>query len=529
MEQSGEARDADLIDNPLIRRSAIERREYQLNIANTAIGHNTLVVLPTALGKTEIAILAAAHFLYNHWDKKVLVMAPTRPLVTQHHRRFMGVLRLRPERAAVLTGAVDAGCRMKRWMDSGTRLYFATPQVVVLDMERGLRLDGFSLVVFDEAHRARSKYAYTEIAKEYIRESPHPIVLGLTASPGATKERVMQICDALGIERIEARTENDADVRPYVHRIFMEWETVKLPPDYVSVRDELKRMELEKVSALKDVLRVPPSVAGRRHLIELQRRLMEDVKNDRTLWPTLIAVTEAIQVAHIREMVESQGKYATLALIERMKNSRKRTHASVLRELGASLFESRIAALGEHPKIPVLVRVVGDQLRSNPNSRVLVFCHYRDSIQHIVSALRREGFAAERFVGQAKRSDGAGMSQSEQMRTIDRLESGETQILVLSSVGEEGLNIPSADLVVFYEPVPSEIRHIQRRGRTGRVRIGRAVILVAEDTIDSAYMWGVLRKIKKMMGLIKELNDALPQIQRSPLVRCAMPPDELVP
>jgi Fanconi anemia group M protein len=101
---------------------------------------NVLAVLPTGLGKTEIAVLATAHFLLNHWDKKVLVMAPTRPLVAQHYERFLRLLRIRPERARVLTGEIEAAQRMREWMNSEIKLYFATPQTAWLDHERGLRL-----------------------------------------------------------------------------------------------------------------------------------------------------------------------------------------------------------------------------------------------------------------------------------------------------------------------------------------------------------------------------------------------------
>ena len=50
--------------------------------------------------------------------------------------------------------------------------------------------------------------------------------------------------------------------------------------------------------------------------------------------------------------------------------------------------------------------------------------------------------------------------------------SSSTSSLVATSIAEEGLDIPEVDLVVFYEPIPSEIRYIQRRGRTGRKTAG---------------------------------------------------------
>ncbi|KXA95794.1 hypothetical protein AKJ65_00565 [candidate division MSBL1 archaeon SCGC-AAA259E19] len=91
--------------NPLVRSDVVEEREFQTKIAEKATEGNTLVVLPTATGKTIIGALAASHFIYNYSDRKFLMMAPTKPLVEQHRDTFLSVLKLRPEDVQVLTGA----------------------------------------------------------------------------------------------------------------------------------------------------------------------------------------------------------------------------------------------------------------------------------------------------------------------------------------------------------------------------------------------------------------------------------------
>jgi Fanconi anemia group M protein len=75
-------------------------------------------------------------------------------------------------------------------------------------------------------------------------------------------------------------------------------------------------------------------------------------------------------------------------------------------------------------------------------------------------------------------------------------------VLVSSSIGEEGLHVPDVDLVVFYEAVPSEIRSIQRKGRTGRTRPGRVIILLAEGTVDEAYYYSSMNREKFMKSLV---------------------------
>ncbi|UCC33990.1 MAG: DEAD/DEAH box helicase family protein, partial [Candidatus Bathyarchaeota archaeon] len=92
------------VEHPLIWPETVEARLYQQTIAEKICQKNTMVILPTALGKTVISALVAAHFLLNHWDMKILVMAPTRPLVLQHRDTFGKFLRIKAGDMVVLTG-----------------------------------------------------------------------------------------------------------------------------------------------------------------------------------------------------------------------------------------------------------------------------------------------------------------------------------------------------------------------------------------------------------------------------------------
>ncbi|MEK6810844.1 MAG: DEAD/DEAH box helicase, partial [Candidatus Thermoplasmatota archaeon] len=74
------------VDHPLIRRGKIEDREYQRNVAATCLEKSTLVVLPTGMGKTVIAARVIAEVLRRRGGR-ILVLAPTKPLVEQHASR----------------------------------------------------------------------------------------------------------------------------------------------------------------------------------------------------------------------------------------------------------------------------------------------------------------------------------------------------------------------------------------------------------------------------------------------------------
>ena len=78
--------------------------------------------------------------------------------------------------------------------------------------------------------------------------------------------------------------------------------------------------------------------------------------------------------------------------------------------------------------------------------------------------------------------------------------------MAATSIGEEGLDIPSVDTVVFFEPIPSEIRSIQRRGRAGRLRAGKVVVLITEGTRDEGHLHSSRKKeenMKKIVGRMK--------------------------
>lgn len=197
--------------------SDFQAREYQKRIAQVATSTNTLVVLPTGLGKTMIAIMVTAETLEKDPGSKVMVLAPTRPLVLQHRRAFGEGLKLPEGSMATLTGTVDPGEREALWMKS--RVIFATPQTVYNDVRHGrVSLREVALAVFDEAHRSVKDYTYTKLATAYRESARSPLIMGLTASPGASREKVNEIKRNLFIESVEARTEESDDVKEYVEK-----------------------------------------------------------------------------------------------------------------------------------------------------------------------------------------------------------------------------------------------------------------------------------------------------------------------
>jgi ERCC4-type nuclease len=135
-----------------------------------------------------------------------------------------------------------------------------------------------------------------------------------------------------------------------------------------------------------------------------------------------------------------------------------------------------------------------------------VFATYRDTVQQITDRLLSAGISSERFVGQATKDSEKGLSQKRQLEALGRFRAGTSRVLVATSVGEEGLDIPATDLVVFYEAVPSEIRSIQRKGRTGRSGAGKIVILVTKGTSDEVYRFVSQFRERSMRAGIRQMS-----------------------
>jgi ERCC4-related helicase len=486
----------------------VESREYQTQISEIAAKANTLVVLPTGLGKTLIAVLVAEKKLGEGAGGKVVVLAPTRPLVVQHHAVFSS--HFTKSTCNHLTGQIPADRRQQVWAESN--FIFATPQVIANDVRAGrYGLSDVCLMVFDEAHRCVKDYDYTQLALKYQQSATNPLILGLTASPGGKKEQIQMVCENLFIKQVEVRSEWDEDIQPYIHPIAIDWKRVSLPESYREVSRLLRSVSEEKVQKLK-AMKVLPNIdlIPKKLLLDLRQQLIIRLRKRRSgyIFAALTLQAQAISLLHAIELLETQDIQNLKQYFTRMSENPKRTIKSLLKDPRVqSAIQLSDNIHTPHPKLGVLSDLIVEQLRANQTSRIIVFTQYRDTVELIVTKLEQEGSRPVRFVGHATGEDrGRGLSQKEQLQTLEDFKAGKFNILVTTSIGEEGLHVPDVDHVIFYEAVPSEIRTIQRRGRTGRTRIGKVTVLMAEDTVDEAYYWSSLRKEQKMHSILNRIS-----------------------
>ncbi len=503
-------------NHPLLKNELIEIREYQVNIAKSALRGNTLVVLPTGLGKTVIAIFIIVEVLRRKGGK-ILFLAPTKPLVEQHVRTLKNLTKVK--NIALLTGEIRKNKRKDLVKDA--EIVVSTPQVIQNDIQSGdINIGEFTLIVFDEAHKAVGNYAYVYIAKEYAKSREDHLILAMTASPGGSEEKVMEIIENLRIENVEIRTEHDADVRKYVKGIKTRIVTLPMPEELKKLHKALKELYDEIIAELRKYeLFLRKKRITRKDLLIAQATVRDRIEEGNTdYYNAAMLLTMAIKVDYAMEYLETQGLEACYEQLQRIiteGNSRDGSRAAKMLvsnarfiqvvRLARELIKNKNSV--ENPKLDALKVIVRKQLSENPNSRIIVFTHFRETSQIVAEALNKlPGIRAVRFIGQASKGEDKGMNQRKQVEILKKFREGVYNVLVATQVAEEGLDIPSTDMVIFYEPVPSEIRAIQRRGRTGRTDIGKVVILTIKGTRDVAYHWSSKHKERKMKNELRWLR-----------------------
>jgi len=492
----------------------IELREYQKNIANTCLKGNTLVVLPTGLGKTIIAIYVAIKRLEQYPNGKILFMAPTRPLNEQHFRSFLKFTDINEREVGLITGKVKP--EKRKILYDSCKVIIATPQTIANDIQNGrINLKDFVLAVFDEAHRAVKEYSYTEVAKTYITQAENPLIIGLTASPGGEEERIREVMRNLFIKFVEIRTEYDKDVKPYIKEIEKEYIKVELPEEMEHIRKLLYGIYDEILESLKQNSIITSKSISKKELLSLQESLIKSYEagiKDHKYVLGMIRVTQAVKILHLIELLETQDISVFSSYVKELYSSKK--HAEKILASHKNFIEIyKMLPILEgkynvHPKMKKLIEIIQSIIKENPNVRIIVFANLRDTVERITNLLKENGIRAEMLIGQAKK-EGKGLSQKQQIEIVKKFANNEFNVLVCSSIGEEGLDIASVNYAIFYEAVPSEIRMIQRRGRIGRQTEGKVIFLLTKDSIDEGYFFSSYYKEKKMKKTLKMFKNGL--------------------
>ncbi|KAI9684562.1 MAG: 3'-5' DNA helicase [Bathelium mastoideum] len=491
-------------------------RDYQYNITHRGLFHNLLVALPTGLGKTFIA--ATVMLNWYRWTKKaqIVFVAPTKPLVSQQVEACFGIAGIPRSATTMLTGGVAPGIRAEEWNEK--RVFFMTPQTIINDLKTGIcDPKKIVLLVVDEAHRATGGYAYVEVIKFLRRFNQSFRVLALTATPGSTVETVQQVIDGLDIARVEIRNEHSLDIRQFVHTKDTDTVLFNFSDEQEMCMDMFSKALQPLVNQLNGFNAYwgkDPMTLTAYGLTLARTKWLSSDAGRRAGWGLKGMVNRIITIlarlAHAIELLKFHGIGSFYRILVGFRDDVK----------GGSKYENQINEHEEfkklmsrlrvwinddrfigHPKIDYLQNIVlqhfanaGDgQNATNreprPDTRIMIFAHYRDSVEEIVRVLKRHQpmIRPHMFVGQAGSKDAEGMHQKQQLDVVEKFKNGVYNTLVATSIGEEGLDIGEVDLIVCYDSSASPIRMLQRMGRTGRKRQGNIVLLLMRGKEENSF------------------------------------------
>ena len=385
-------------------------------------------------------------------------------------------------------------------------------------------LSDFSVLVMDEAHHCTGDHAMAQVCDVYITKNEHPHVLGVTASPGHRPETVREICNRTGAVRIHIRNSGEEMLSGYLSELEVREITVIVPEEMVRLSEPFKIWQQGIVDRERRLGRyVMPGMINFSGLSNAMDRAKSAIgRGEASGYQYVSQIAVAMRLHHLINCLLSQGVSASREYLDRLEEEEsgsKKTVRDFLRDIRIRELRADLKEMDEiHSKIGAVRRMVRERIKRDAESRIIVFANYRDTIASLETSLEGlKGITPIRFVGQSSRGGRKGLSGREQVRRLDEFRNGNANVLLATSIGEEGLDIPSADLVIFYEPVSSEIRTIQRRGRTGRKRLGEVIVLIAEGTRDEGAKAAALRREENMLRAVHRVSRSLPRTHHSDL------------
>lgn len=502
-----------VVVHPFLK-EGVQARAYQMMVLRNTLAASTLMVMPTGFGKTAVEWMAMAEALRLNVGK-ILLLAPTTGLVEQQQRMAQEMLQVDNESIVTYTGENPIAKRPEIWRNA--RIIMATAQVVRNDASnQRIDLSEVGLLIVDEAHHGTGNHAYAQVGNMYRQAcegGTAPKILGATASPGTTESSILEVIGNYDFDYLEVSRKEDQMLQPYAVEMNTVPHRLSLPEELYLLMKPLQVHFDEEVKHLQNMGFLSPTtyISGKM-INEAQRRASQAIqKRDVRGYDAARRIGDLRRLHILLDLIQTQGLIAAVSFLNRAEEdgrSGERTTNRFVAKPSVHNFRTAMKDVNElHPKPSYVLELVKQQLQQHPQSKIIVFTEYRDTVDHLVGLLNSiEGAEPDRFIGQSGKGKRKGMTQKQQLAQLQRFRDGDMNILVATSVGEEGLDVPAAELVILYEPVASAIRTIQRRGRTARQQAGTVHTLIAENTRDEFVNSAAGKREERMYRLLKRIR-----------------------
>ncbi|OWM67462.1 hypothetical protein CDL15_Pgr028325 [Punica granatum] len=433
-------------------------RDYQFSITKTALFTNTLVALPTGLGKTLIAAVVMNNYFRWFPEGKIVFTAPSRPLVVQQIEACHNIVGIPQELTIDMTGQISPTKRADFWKTK--RVFFVTPQVFEKDIQSGTCLVKYLVcLVIDEAHRALGNYSYCVAVRELMAIPVQLRLLALTATPGSKQQAIQHVINNLLISTLEYRNESDPDVSPYVHNRKIELIQVAMGEEAIQINNLLLnviRIYAARLSAMGILLNRDYQTLSPSDLLNSRDKFRQAPP------PELPSVKYGeverffgalITLYHVRKLLSSHGIRPAYEMLE--EKLQKGSFAGLMSrnediQRAKLLMQQNLSRGTPNPKLSKMLEVLIDHFKSNDkqSSRVIIFSNFRGSVRDIMEALSKVGdtVKAAQFVGQSAGKSLRGQSQKVQQAVLEKFRSGGYNVIVATSIGEEVLACEGSEM-----------------------------------------------------------------------------------
>ncbi|XP_068101774.1 interferon-induced helicase C domain-containing protein 1 isoform X2 [Hyperolius riggenbachi] len=516
----------------------ITLRDYQMEVAEPALkGENVIICLPTGSGKTRVAV----YITKQHLDKrkqqkrlaKVIVLVNKVPLVDQHYRSEFNPL-LRPRYKVIkISGDSQLKISFTREVQNND-VIICTAQILEnflnrkKDEEDRVRLSDFSLLIIDECHHTQKEAVYNNIMMRYIRQKRMnernlkmqddaavvelPQVLGLTASPGVgeakdvkkAEQHILRICANL-----------DSKIKVVQKNISQLGNQVKLPSNKVEISednkknpfgDELKKM-MTDIETYADLSTTSEhgSQSYEQWVIQTEKTAVKEAVREGKRKQHICAVhlkkyNDALQISdtirmsdaliHLEKFYSDERKKLSERDIDRGPEEINETDYFLI-----NLFDdhkenlTHLAAKEEYEneKLAKLRKTIMEEFTRNDKARGIIFTKTRQSAAALCQWIndnekfKEVDIRAHYLIGAGNNSEFTAMTQNEQKKVIDKFKNGDLNLLVATSVAEEGLDIPECNIVIIYGRITNEIAMVQARGRA-RAENSKLVVVASNSS-----------------------------------------------
>ncbi|XP_075681774.1 antiviral innate immune response receptor RIG-I isoform X2 [Rhinoderma darwinii] len=525
-------------------------RDYQEELAQSAYsGKNTIICAPTGSGKTFVALSICDHHLKSlpqGQKGKVVFMATKVPVYEQQKTVFCQYFENTGYTVVGFSGEETENSPVGMIIETSD-IIILTPQVLVNCLDDGSvpSLSIFTLMIFDECHNTIGHHPYNVLMFNYLDlklgcpEQTLPQIIGLTASVGTGKSRcrgdaveyISKLCANLDIEEISTVKQNVEELQRVVYKpekFVQQTRQREKDPFADIIRKIMAETEqmaksffpyIEKMSNIQN--RPYGSQQYEQWIVDTQKKChtlqLEDKMKESQICSALFTYTEHLRKLNDSLMInnDARTKDALEYLDNFFQNIRNGTFNEIEQKL-ARKFEAELPMLteisndNENPKLDDLQFILCESYQENPETRTLLFVNTRA----LVVALKKwihetpelSFLNPEILIGRNRRHDKIGMSLPNQKGALDTFRtSGESKLLIATSVADEGIDIPACNLVLLYEYVGNVTKMIQVRGR-GRAKDSKCFLVTSKrEQVD--------REKNNMLCEIM-MNEAVTQVQK---------------